>query len=142
MADVHDRATRSRNMSRIRATDTKPEIIVRKYLHRKGLRYGLHNRKLPGKPDLVLRKYNTVIFVNGCFWHGHRNCRYFVLPKTRTEWWQEKIEKNQSRDMDTCIRLSESGWKVLVVWECELKKGKKDTTLKILFTNIVDRTNR
>ena len=93
MADVHDIATRSYNMSRIKGKDTKPEMHVRKYLHASGLRYRLHNKNLPGKPDLTLTKYRTVIFVNGCFWHGHIGCRYFVLPKTRTEWWQDKIEE-------------------------------------------------
>ena len=95
MADVHDKATRSYNMSRIRATDTKPEMIVRKYLHAKGFRYRLHKSNLPGKPDLVLPKYHTVIFVNGCFWHGHKGCKYFVLPKTETEWWKQKIEETK-----------------------------------------------
>lgn len=92
MADVHDIATRSYNMSRIKGTDTKPEILVRKYLHRNGLRYRLHNKKLPGKPDLTLSKYHTVIFVNGCFWHEHEGCKYFVMPKTRNDWGNEKIK--------------------------------------------------
>ena len=98
MADVHNKATRSFNMSRIKGKDTKPEMLVRKYLHGNGLRYRLHNKNLPGKPDLTLSKYLTVIFVNGCFWHGHKGCKYFVMPKTRTEWWSEKIEETIKRD--------------------------------------------
>lgn len=98
MADVHNKATRSYNMSRIRGRDTKPEMLVRKYLHASGIRYRLHNKKLPGKPDIVLPKYKTVIFVNGCFWHGHENCKYFVIPKTRTDWWINKINQTKDRD--------------------------------------------
>ena len=94
MADVHDKATRSYNMSRIRGKDTKPEMIVRRFLHANGFRYRLHVKDLPGKPDIVLPKYRTVIFVHGCFWHGHEECKYFKLPGTRTEWCREKIEKN------------------------------------------------
>ena len=93
MADVHDKITRSYNMSRIRATNTKPEMLVRKFLHAQGYRYKLHDKTLPGKPDLVLPKYKTVIFIHGCFWHGHENCKYFKIPQTRTEWWTEKINK-------------------------------------------------
>ena len=95
--DVHDSATRSYNMSRIKGKDTKPELLVRKYLHSKGLRFRLHDSKLPGKPDIVLSKYNTVVQVNGCFWHKHEGCRYFVIPKTRTEWWIEKINQAVER---------------------------------------------
>lgn len=135
MADVHDIATRSYNMSRIKGTDTKPEMLVRKYLHAHGIRYRLHNKNLPGKPDLTLTKYHTVIFVNGCFWHGHKGCKYFVLPKTRTEWWQDKIEETIKRDNKKMKELKERGWNSLVIWECELKTEKRNTSLKnILFT--------
>ncbi|HZW78174.1 MAG TPA: DNA mismatch endonuclease Vsr [Flavobacteriaceae bacterium] len=135
MADVHDKATRSYNMSRIKGTDTKPEMLVRKYLHAHGIRYRLHNKNLPGKPDLTLAKYHTVIFVNGCFWHGHKGCKYFVLPKTRTEWWQDKIEETIKRDIKAMKDLKESGWNSIVIWECELKPEKRNTTLEnILFT--------
>ena len=135
MADVHDKATRSYNMSRIKGTDTKPEMLVRKYLHAHGIRYRLHNKNLPGKPDLTLAKYHTVIFVNGCFWHGHKGCKYFVLPKTRTEWWQDKIEETITRDIKAMKDLKESGWNSIVIWECELKPEKRNTTLEnILFT--------
>ncbi len=125
MADVHDRKTRSYNMSKIKSHDTKPEIIVRKYLHAKGLRYSLQNRKLPGRPDLTFKKYKTVLFVNGCFWHGHTGCKYFKIPKTRTDWWKDKIEATKNRDKNNSNELKRLGWKVLVIWECELKKEKK-----------------
>ena len=121
MADVHDKATRSYNMSRIRNKDTKPEILVRKFLFANGFRYRLNYKKLPGKPDIVLPKYKTVIFVNGCFWHGHENCKYFKLPATRTEWWKEKIEGNIRNDRIKHALLKEAGYKVMVVWECEVK---------------------
>lgn len=129
MTDIHDKATRSYNMSQIKGTDTKPEILVRKFLHSHGIRYRLHNKKLPGKPDLTFSKYHTVIFVNGCFWHGHHGCKYFVLPKTRTKWWQEKIEETIKRDNTTIQNLKELGWKSIIVWECELKPGKRKTSL-------------
>lgn len=99
MADVHDAKTRSYNMSRIKGKDAKPEMLVRKFLHAQGFRYKLHDKKLPGKPDLVLPKYKTVIFIHGCFWHGHENCKYFVVPKTRTEWWLNKIKTYKANDV-------------------------------------------
>jgi DNA mismatch endonuclease (patch repair protein) len=98
MADVHTKAQRSFNMSKIKAKNTKPEVKLRKALFAKGFRYSLHNKKLPGKPDIVLRKYKTIIQVNGCFWHGHESCRYFIIPKTRTEFWTEKINGTIERD--------------------------------------------
>src|SRR5436190_3050879 len=121
MADVHNKATRSYNMSRIRAKDTKPEMLVRKFLHANGFRYKLHDKKLPGKPDIVLPKYKTVIFVHGCFWHGHKDCKYFVVPKTRTEWWLTKIDRNKLNDAKSKRVLKKKGWKVLELWECDLK---------------------
>jgi len=133
MADVHDKATRSYNMSRIKGTDTKPEMLLRKYLHAHGIRYRLHNKNFPGKPDLTLAKYHTVIFVNGCFWHGHKGCKYFVLPKTRTEWWRDKIEETIKRDIKAMKDLKESGWNSTVIWECELKPEKRNTTLENLY---------
>jgi DNA mismatch endonuclease (patch repair protein) len=123
MADVHDKATRSYNMSRIKNKDTKPEMLVRKFLFANGFRYRLNDKKLPGKPDIVLPKYKTVIFVNGCFWHGHENCKYFKLPGTRTEWWKEKIEKNIDNDLRKHLQLIELGYKVLIIWECEIKNN-------------------
>lgn len=108
-------------MSGIRAKDTKPEMQVRKMLHSAGFRYRLHDRKLPGKPDLVLKKYGVVVMVQGCFWHGHDNCPLFRLPKSRTEFWEEKISANAERDNKNSIKLLELGWRILMVWECALK---------------------
>lgn len=138
MADVHDKETRSYNMSRIKGKDTKPEILVRKFLFKKGFRYRLHKKDLPGKPDLVLKKYKTVIFVNGCFWHGHEGCKYFVIPKTRTEWWRNKIRRTQIKDAKNIANLRESGWNVIVIWECELKKDKTEKTLKSLVKKLLN----
>lgn len=126
MADVHDKQTRSYNMSQIKGKNTKPEILVRKFLFSKGFRYRLHVKDLPGKPDIVLPKHKTVIFVNGCFWHGHENCRYFVIPKTRTDWWLQKIKNNQNRDQIAEVELKELGWKTIIVWTCELINKKKE----------------
>ena len=115
MADVHSTATRSYNMSRIKSKNTRPEILVRKFLHAQGFRYRLHQKKLPGKPDLVLPKYKTVIFVHGCFWHGHTHCKYYVIPKTRTDWWLNKINGNIANDDKAVAALTAQGWKVIVV---------------------------
>lgn len=123
MSDVHDKETRSYNMSRISGKDTKPEMIVRKFLHSNGFRYSLHRKDLPGKPDIVLPKYNTVIFVHGCFWHAHEGCKYFKIPRTRTEWWTEKLYSNKERDEKNIQELKKKGWKVIVIWECELKSN-------------------
>ncbi|MDP3460815.1 MAG: very short patch repair endonuclease [Hyphomonas sp.] len=120
MPDVHDRATRSRNMAAVRGKDTKPELIIRKGLHAAGLRYRLHLKDLPGKPDLVFPKHRAAVFVHGCFWHGHA-CALFTLPGTRAEFWQEKIEGNISRDESAATGLHELGWRVAVVWECALR---------------------
>ena len=136
MTDVHNPATRSYNMSRIRGKDTQPEMLVRRYLFAHGFRYRLHDPKLPGKPDIVLPKYKTVIFVNGCFWHGHKGCSYFVLPKTRTEWWLQKIKGTMARDKAAEIGLNVLGWKVIVVWECQLKKNSQIITLTSLLPEI------
>jgi DNA mismatch endonuclease (patch repair protein) len=136
MADVHSKETRSYNMSKIRGKDTKPEILVRKFLHHNGYRFRLHVKDLPGKPDIVLPKYKTVIFVNGCFWHGHKECKYFILPKTRTEWWENKINGTIDKDMKSRDILISKGWKVTEVWECDLKKNKVDVTLENLLIEI------
>jgi len=130
MTDVHDKKTRSYNMSQIRAKNTKPEMTVRKYLFGQGFRYRLHEKKLPGKPDIVLPKYNVVIFVHGCFWHGHDGCKYFVMPKTRTEWWLNKINRNKKLDSENLKKLKAEGWKVISIFECDLKNGKTERTLK------------
>ena len=121
MADVHTKKQRSYNMSRIRSKNTKPELIVRSFLHKQGYRFRLHDNKLPGKPDIVLKKYKTVIFVHGCFWHGHKNCKLFVVPKTRTDWWLEKINRNTERDKKAKRQLKKLGWKVVMVCECRVK---------------------
>lgn len=116
-------------MSRIKGKDTKPEMLVRKFLFSKGYRYRLHDKKLPGKPDIVLPKYKTVIFVHGCFWHGHNKCKYATIPKTRTEWWTKKIDGNIANDKKKETALKKEGWKVIRVWECKLKKEKQLPTL-------------
>lgn len=129
MSDRHTHEQRRYNMQQIKGKDTKPEILLRKLLFAEGFRYRINDRKLPGKPDIVLKKYNTVIFVNGCFWHGHQNCRYFVVPKTRTEFWTDKIKGNKERDHRNISLLKEAGWNVITVWECELEKIMIDDTL-------------
>jgi DNA mismatch endonuclease (patch repair protein) len=138
MADVHSVETRSYNMSRIRSGNTKPEMIVRRYLFAQGFRYRLHVKQLPGKPDIVLHKYKTIIFIHGCFWHGHYGCRYYVVPKTRTDWWLDKISKNQVNDEQNVNKLMNAGWKILTIWECELKKAIREQTLFALKQKLVD----
>ena len=115
-------------MSAIKGKNTKPEILVRKFLFARGFRYRLNHPRLPGHPDIVLRKYKTCIFVNGCFWHKHEGCKYFVIPKTRTEFWMNKINRNQERDKDVKQQLSKMGWHSITIWECKLK----DKTLESL----------
>ena len=136
MADVHNKKTRSFNMSRIRSKDTKPELLVRKYLFRKGFRYKLHDRSLPGKPDLVFPRYNTVVFVHGCFWHGHKGCKYFVIPKTRRKWWVDKINRNKQRDTEYDKELKRMGWKIIKLFECRLKPKNRDKTLNHLVSRL------
>lgn len=130
--DVHDKKTRSYNMSQIKGKDTKPEEIVRKYLFSKGFRYRKNDKRLPGTPDIVLPKHRTVIFVNGCFWHGHEGCKYFVVPKTNTEFWLSKINANRERDSRNHAALVADGWKVIDVWECELRSLRSLKTLEQL----------
>lgn len=133
MTDTMTPEQRHRCMAAIKGKDTKPEMLVRKYLHSLGYRYGLHNKKLPGSPDLVLRKYKTVIFIHGCFWHGHEGCKYYRLPKTNEEFWQEKITRNRQRDQEAVRQLKEKGWNVIIIWECELKdRAKREETLSNL----------
>ena len=136
MADVHSPETRSYNMSRIHGKDTKPEEKVRKYLFSQGFRYRKNDKRLPGKPDIVLPKYKTVIFVNGCFWHKHEGCKYFVWPKTNEDFWRAKILANVSRDQKNMKLLSELGWNVIVIWECELKKQHFSITMDILVAHL------
>jgi len=121
--DVVDRATRSRMMSGIRGKDTKPELVVRSYLHRSGLRFRLRGT-LPGKPDLVLPKYRTAVFVHGCFWHRHPDCRFTTTPASNAKFWRKKFAENVSRDADVQRQLRQLGWRVLVIWACELNERK------------------
>lgn len=128
---------RSRCMAAIHNKNTKPEILVRKYLFAKGLRFRINNRKLPGKPDIVLPKYRTVIFVDGCFWHGHENCKYSQLPKSNVNFWQSKIESNTVRDRKNDNQLTASGWEVIRIWECKLRTKSREEHLEQLYLRIV-----
>ena len=121
MSDVLSSFQRRHCMSRIRGKNTKPEILVRKGLHARGFRFRLHNKKLPGSPDVVLPKYGVAIMVNGCFWHGHKGCRYATKPKTNVEFWETKIARNRHRDEVTNAHLEALGWTVITIWECELR---------------------
>lgn len=141
MADVLSKEQRKYNMSRIRGKNTKPEELVRKYLFSKGLRYRKNDKRLPGQPDIVLPKYRTIVFVHGCFWHMHEGCRYFVLPATNTEFWKNKLEGNRERDIKVCQELEDTGWRVLTVWECELKKGRREETLATLYDRLTCQQN-
>ena len=134
--DVHTKETRSYNMSRIRNKNTKPEELVRKYLFSRGLRYRKNVNKLPGCPDVVLPKYKTVIFVNGCFWHVHEGCRYFKWPENNKEFWENKLLENKRRDTIKIQELIELGWRVIVIWECELKKKNQTERLNKLYLEI------
>lgn len=130
--DIKSKEARSYNMSRICGKNTKPEEIVRKHLFSRGFRYRKNDAGLPGKPDIVLHKYKTVVFVNGCFWHGHEGCRYFVWPENNAEFWRKKITGNVERDKMVYEALGTLGWKVIVIWECELKPTYRSITLKRL----------
>ncbi len=137
MTDVMTPEQRSRCMAAIKGKDTKPEMIVRKYLFSRGLRYRVNNRKLPGSPDIVLKKYKTVVFIDGCFWHGHENCRYFRLPKSNERFWRHKIAMNISRDYANNVDLRLAGWKVIRIWECEIKtKANREENLNRLYACI------
>ncbi len=135
MADNHTKEARSRNMSHIRSTDSNPETRVRKYLFSKGFRYRKNDKRLPGKPDIVLPKYKTVIFVNGCFWHKH-DCPRFVWPSSNEDYWKPKILRNVERDITTHSELANQGWRVLVVWECQLKKKSFQATMDQIIVDI------
>lgn len=130
-----DRLTKEQRhhcMAAIRGKDTRPEIIVRKFLFGRGYRYRMNHPRLLGRPDIVLRRYRTVIFVNGCFWHGHENCSCFVLPKSNVEFWQKKIERNRQRDVKVQRELAKMGWHCITIWECQLKKAVRKQTLESL----------
>lgn len=137
--DVVDAATRSRMMSGIRSRDTRPELTVRRYLHAHGFRYRLHARNLPGSPDLVLPKYRVAILVHGCFWHRHQGCRYATTPASNTERWQHKFDTNVKRDQRKEAQLRVAGWRVIVVWECELRQAP-DERLAKLVAEVTDAT--
>lgn len=132
MADVHTKKQRSFNMSQIRSKNTKPELIVRSWLHKQGYRFRLHDKTLPGKPDIVLKKYKTVIFVNGCFWHGHKRCKRFVEPKSNKNYWMPKINRNIKNQLKQKRKIRNLNWQVITVWECHLKPAKFNATVKRL----------
>ena len=137
---MSDRLTsfqRHHNMSQIRSFNTKPELRLRRALWRRGFRYRVNVKGLPGSPDIVLAKYRTVIFVHGCFWHGHRGCKYYTVPKTNTEFWVAKVARNQERDQEVWRQLEAKGWSVVIVWECELKKKVLDETVERVAAEIV-----
>ncbi len=136
MPDSHSPEARSFNMSRIRSKNTKPEEITQKFLFAKGLRYRKNDKRLPGKPDIVLPKYKTVVFIHGCFWHSHKNCPDFVQPKSNQDYWIPKLERNKHRDSEHITSLELYGWRVIILWECELKKAIRDETLKRLYNEI------
>ena len=128
--DIVTREQRSKNMAAIHSKDTKPEIYFRKLLFAQGYRYSLNVKTVPGHPDIYMRKYNTAIFVHGCFWHRHEGCKYAYMPKSRVEFWKNKFEANQKRDFAVRVELQEKGIKCLVVWECSVKKMKKDVNIR------------
>lgn len=136
MTDVHSKAVRSKNMAAIKGRNTRPEMLVRRALHQAGFRYRLHVASLPGKPDMVFPRYKAVIFVQGCFWHQHQ-CAMFHWPKTRAEWWRQKIRANRSHDEVVQDKLRELGWRVLLIWECAIK-GKNKLPPGQLVSNISD----
>lgn len=129
MADIMTKEERSVRMSHIHSASTKPEQKLRHALWSHGFRYRVNDKKLPGKPDIVLAKYRSVVFVHGCFWHGHRGCKYYSIPKTNTDFWIAKVANNQERDQEVWRQLEAKGWFVIIVWECELKKGTMEATI-------------
>lgn len=139
--DNHSKEVRSYNMSRIRSNNTRPEELVRKALFALGFRYRKNDKHLLGHPDIVLPKYKTAIFINGCFWHGHEGCRYFIWPKSNIEYWEKKISGNIERDKYIYETLAQQGWQVIIVWECELKRDKQTETLQWLVQRIAQNDN-
>lgn len=136
MADVLSKEQRQKCMSHVKSTNTKPEILVRRFLFAHGFRFRLYRKDLPGKPDIVLPKYKTTIFINGCFWHGHVGCKYSTLPETNQEFWNNKISGNVERDKITYSKLQSLGWKVIVIWQCQLKAKSRELTLSNLITEL------
>jgi DNA mismatch endonuclease (patch repair protein) len=136
MADVFSKSKRSEIMSRIRGKDTGPEMVIRKALFANGFRYRLHVKNLPGKPDIVLPKYNAVVIVDGCFWHGHKNCKFFRMPTSRISFWRKKIDANRARDVKNRRKLRRLGWNVIQVWECQLSARKYEKTFQRILDNL------
>lgn len=136
MADVFTKEKRSEVMSKIRGKNTTPELMVRKFLFAAGYRFRIHDKRLPGSPDISLPRHQLVIMVDGCFWHGHKRCKYFRLPKSRVSFWKEKIEKNRKRDQATKRKLRRQGWRVLTIWECQLKPDKLDKTIQKILSSV------
>lgn len=142
VADIKTPEQRSRNMAAIKGKNTKPEMIVRKYLFSHGLRYRVNNRKLPGSPDIVLKKYKTVVFIDGCFWHGHKDCKYFRLPKSNVDFWRHKIAMNIARDYANNVDLKLAGWRVIRIWECKIRtKARREECLSQLYARITEVQN-
>ena len=137
MPDNHTPDHRHRNMAAIHSASTKLELRLRTALWRQGFRYRINDKRLPGSPDIVLPKYRTVIFVHGCFWHGHKDCRFYTIPKTNTDFWITKVARNQARDQEVWRQLEAKGWFVIVVWECQLKKAVFETTLANVQSEII-----
>ncbi|WP_312396881.1 very short patch repair endonuclease [Chryseobacterium sp.] len=139
MANPNKFNSRQYIMSRITSNNTKPEMIVRRFLHSKGIRYSLHSKNLAGKPDLYLSKFSLAIEIRGCFWHGHENCKFFIIPKTNTDWWIKKIQATKHRDYINEIKLLSQGIETIVVWECSLKGNLKSSNLDLLYEKIIER---
>ena len=137
MADTLTPYQRHINMAHIRSSDTRPEVILRTLLWRRGYRYRVNDNRLPGKPDVVFPKYRSVVFVHGCFWHGHNNCRSNHIPETNKDYWMAKIARNQERDQEVWRKLEAKGWSVIIVWECQLKKANLDATVARVAEEIV-----
>ena len=138
MADILTKEQRSERMARIRSKNTRPEVVLRRALWHRGFRYRANVRNMPGSPDIVLPKHRTVVFVHGCFWHGHKKCKNNKIPKTNTEFWQTKVSRNQERDQEVWRQLEAKGWSVVIVWECELAKGRLDNTVERVAAEIIE----
>lgn len=137
--DVHSKEVRSYNMSQIRSKDTKPEVKVRRYLFSHGFRYRKNDKRYPGHPDIVLPKYHTIIFINGCFWHMHIGCKDFSMPKSNTEFWSRKLKRNYEHDQEIYQQLHDLGWNIIVLWQCELKNSNFENRMKQLTDEITSR---
>ena len=141
MSDVHTPEQRHKNMAAIHSSSTKPELKLRRALWSLGFRYRINEKDLPGKPDIVLPKYRTVVFIHGCFWHGHKDCKYYTVPKTNTEFWTAKVTRNLQRDQEVWRQLEAKGWYVIIIWECELKKYRFEDTVNSVAAEIVRNGN-